>query len=329
MANNIRVLIASGDGANLEKRVKVTLPHINVLNLQYDATGITKEMIEYIENAEILLCDPPFFVECLSLKIPHKFKWVQVTWAGIDSLRNVIHSNKLELGCCLTRTGEGFGQLMGEYVLGHIISREHHFQELLLKQKQKEWSRAEFSNIRPLTSLTIGILGLGSIGSEVARMCKEMGMTVWALSRTKKMSAPYVDYLRTYEDLKELLSNSDYICNILPDTAETHNLLSGDVLKECQMKKSVLINIGRGTIISEESLVHAISEGWLGGAVLDVFVKEPLPSNSVLWSLDGVLITPHVSGPFSTKVADAFISNFRLYEAKKPLKYVVDWEKGY
>ncbi|PVD24410.1 hypothetical protein C0Q70_14892 [Pomacea canaliculata] len=267
MANNIRVLIASGDGANLEKRVKVTLPHINVLNLQYDATaGITKEMIEYIENAEILLCDPPFFVECLSLKIPHKFKWVQVTWAGIDSLRNVIHSNKLELGCCLTRTGEGFGQLMGEYVLGHIISREHHFQELLLKQKQKEWSRAEFSNIRPLTSLTIGILGLGSIGSEVARMCKEMGMTVWALSRTKKMSAPYVDYL---------------------------------------------------------------SEGWLGGAVLDVFVKEPLPSNSVLWSLDGVLITPHVSGPFSTKVADAFISNFRLYEAKKPLKYVVDWEKGY
>lgn len=147
---------------------------------------------------------------------------------------------------------------------------------------------------RSLSNLTLGILGLGDIGKEVAKYCKALGMTIWAMGRTERTELPPdVDHFRTQSGLKEVLESSDYICNILPSTPTTQNLLAGDVLEVCKSRQSVFINVGRGDVISEESLLKALKNGWIAGAVLDVFEKEPLPKDSELWDMPGVTITPH------------------------------------
>lgn len=106
----------------------------------------------------------------------------------------------------------------------------------------------------------------------------------------------YVDESFAVENLHECLQKCDYLCNILPSTPSTVGLLSGNVLQSCKEKQTVLINVGRGDVVSEESLLKALDHKWIGGAILDVFEKEPLPKDSALWTHPQVTVTPHVSG---------------------------------
>ena len=147
---------------------------------------------------------------------------------------------------------------------------------------------------RLLSELSIGILGLGDIGKEIARACKALGMRVWGVGRQEKQEKnPNVDHYRTLKCLPEVLQSCDYFCNVLPDTSATRNLLSGNTL-ECGKEKSpVFINLGRGNVIDEASLVNALQKGWISGAILDVFENEPLPKESPLWDMPQVTITPH------------------------------------
>ena len=145
-----------------------------------------------------------------------------------------------------------------------------------------------------MTDLSVGILGLGDIGKEIARVCKALGMTVWAVGRRQRQEKPpNVDQYRTLEFLPEVLQSCDYFCNVLPSTSVTYHLLSGNALECCSEKKPVFINIGRGDVIDETSLVNALQKGWISGAILDVFEKEPLPKDSPLWDMPQVTITPH------------------------------------
>lgn len=147
---------------------------------------------------------------------------------------------------------------------------------------------------RLMSQLSIGILGLGDIGKEIARVCKALGMTVWGVARREKQTKlSYVDYYRTLDFLPEVLQSCDYFCNVLPSTSSTYHLLSGNTLESGKEKKPVFINVGRGDIIDEASLVNAIQKGWISGAILDVFEKEPLPKDSALWDMPQVTITPH------------------------------------
>ncbi|XP_052765258.1 glyoxylate/hydroxypyruvate reductase B-like [Mya arenaria] len=150
----------------------------------------------------------------------------------------------------------------------------------------------------------------------------------------ERMQHDAVDQYVTIESLDEVLATVDYICCCLPGTPDTANMLSGDILKACCQKKPVLINTGRGDLIDEITLVTAIREGWLGGAVLDVNPAEPLPPDSPLWTLQNVLITPHISGytrdpRHIQRYVDVFVENYRRYCDGQPLMYEVDFEKGY
>ena len=148
-----------------------------------------------------------------------------------------------------------------------------------------------------MPKLTIGILGLGDIGQSVAKACKALGMSVWGVGRREKSDRPaFVDHYTTMSSLPDVLQSCDYVCNILPSTPATKYLLSGTVLESGKGNRPVLINIGRGDIIDEKSLVHALNEGWISGAILDVFEVEPLPKESALWNMPQVVITPHMSG---------------------------------
>ncbi|KAK7490617.1 hypothetical protein BaRGS_00018220, partial [Batillaria attramentaria] len=293
-----RVCIASAV-RDLTKHVKQLLPNVHVEDTHYArGSGVPAEMLSILRETEILLCDGDAFLWCLNNNATPKLKWAQSTWAGVDSVTKAFEYTKPTLDFHLTRPGEAFGAIMAEYVIGQIIAKERGFLRMAEKQQQKEWAMSEFNHFRPLSSLTIGLLGFGAIGKEVARVCKAMGIGVWAVNRTPgKSPSPDVDQFRLIEDLPEVLSSCDYICSILPSTPATRDMLSGDVLKHCQTRGSVLINIGRGSVISDDSLVKAVREGWIKGAILDVFNTEPLPADSPLWSLPNVVISPHVSGP--------------------------------
>lgn len=272
-----------------------------------------------ITQAEVVVADP-------ALVAPHldraaKLKWLQSTYAGVDSL----FQDSLRRDYQLTRIKGVFGPLMAEYVLAHILARERHLLELAHQQQARQWQRAVY---RQLSDLTLGILGVGDIGSAVARAAGAFGMTVWGL-RTRSEPVPGVERVFTPARLDEFLAGPDYLVNILPSTPDTRGLLSGATLGKCR-SSAVLINIGRGDIIDEASLVRAVEEGWIAGAVLDVFPEEPLPAESPLWSLPGVTITPHVAAlSLPGPIADVFEANLIRYRAGKPMLHLVDWWREY
>ena len=149
---------------------------------------------------------------------------------------------------------------------------------------------------RVMPKLTIGILGLGDIGEYVAKMCKALGMTVWGVGRREKSDRQdTVDHYTTISRLPEVLQSCDYVCNLLPSTPATKYLLSGRVLESGKDKRPVFINVGRGNVIDEKSLIYALDQGWISGAILDVCEVEPLPKESPLWKMPQVIITPHIA----------------------------------
>ena len=286
---------------------------------------LSDEDKQVLESAEVVLGDGTFISHCLPLI--QNAKWVHSTFAGVETIISVAATAPK---FTLTRhVGTSFGQQMGEYVLAQIMIRERNLYDINCSMNQCKWqvlTRAP----RMLPSLTIGILGAGSIGKRIAEMCKSMGMTVWALTRTNSNKVDFIDYNCQLPQLPQLLKSCDYVCNVLPSTSETKGLLDGDILKNCATKKSVLINLGRGDIIHESSLVHAINEGWVGGAILDVFGTEPLPKDSLLWNTPNICLTPHMSGLCNTEeTGSVFIANLSRYLADQPLKYVVDFSRGY
>ncbi|KAK3602936.1 hypothetical protein CHS0354_039355 [Potamilus streckersoni] len=317
----------------LAAAVRILLPKVEVIDVDLDSKGgyemVNKQKLE--ENAEILLADVPVIADIMYTN--KRLTWAQSTWAGIDAMQKHLDPNKAVPSFQLTRTGGAFSRLMSEYVLGYIIARERHILEVFQEQQKRNWTNAEFKMYRPLSQLRIGILGVGEIGKEIARSCKTFGMSVWGLTRTRPIGEKMcsaVDIYKSEEELPELLQSCDYICNVLPSTKDTQNLLSGDTLSRCQEKRGIFINIGRGTVIDDASLVNALRKNWIGGAVLDVFNNEPLPADSPLWSLPNVIITPHISGTSMPQpVAETFAANYTLYKEGKPLEFLYSWEHGY
>jgi phosphoglycerate dehydrogenase-like enzyme len=179
---------------------------------------------------------------------------------------------------------------------------------------------------------TIGIIGVGAIGKETAKIAKAFGMKVLGLRHSGK-AEEYVDEMYTSNQLDLLLPKCDYVVVTLPLTKETFHLFGAEQFK--QMKTSAyFINIGRGEIVNEEDLVMALKDGEIAGAGLDVFEKEPLSVDSPLWGMENVIITPHTAG--STEhynkrvVEDILIPNLKDYIlGKAPSINLVDFSKGY
>ena len=290
-----------------------------------NSSGLSDVDNSVLENAEIVLGDSPFIARNLGLF--KKVKWIQSTFAGVETI--VSEYTAAAPNFILTRqVGNAFGQQMGEYVLVQIMARERNLFGLECDMQQKKWQWRNWAP-RVLPSLSVGILGVGVIGRRIAQMCKAVEMEVWGLTRTRQ-DTPFVDHCHQLDELPCLLESCDYVCNTLPSTPHTKGMLNGDMLKHCAARKSVLINVGRGDVVSEESIIHAISKGWLGGAILDVFETEPLPEDSPLWTTPGVTITPHMSGlSTASEVASAFLENLKHYLTGQPLKNMVDFSHGY
>lgn len=218
---------------------------------------------------------------------------------------------------------------MAEYIIAQIIINERQFYQFWDNQKDSKWIRVEKEKGRILQNLTVGILGVGTIGSRVAKFLKQRGSTIYGFAKHPRSIEEFGDFDKIVTDISDLLMECDYLCNVLPSTSETRGLLNGNVLQKC-LKKPVFINIGRGDIIKEEDLIYALKEKWISKAVLDVFETEPLPPNNLLWKIPEVIITPHIGSITQHhQVAQCFTENYKRFLSGKELLYVVDWKQGY
>lgn len=257
-----------------------------------------------------------------------KLKWIQTPDAGVDGFldRDIIESSVI-----VTNTSGGIHAIsIAECVLEMMLMFVKKMPLCFQLKQERQWKT--FS-LTVLHSKTVGIVGLGSIGRQVARLAKGFGMRVLATRRSTRSATGTrnIDTLFSQDQLPQLLSDSDFVVLALPLTPETNNLIGEEEL--LTMKPTAyLINISRGNIVDEAALTRALEENWIAGAGLDVFVTEPLPIESRLWELPNVIFSPHVAAEiedYDVQATRLFADNLRRYLSGKRLRNVVDKKRGY
>lgn len=248
-------------------------------------------------------------------------KWVQLPSAGAEDWVKIRPDDLL-----LTKASGTFGIPIAEWVIGAMLmlARNMH----LYRDQQQEHRWQVQWNAREVMGSTVGILGLGDIGQQVARRAKALGCRVVGFRRHNQ-PVPFVDAILP---LEQVLAESDFLVMALPATAETKGLM--DARRMAQMKQGAyLINVGRGASVDEAALIGAIRSGHLAGAALDVTQQEPLPADSPLWEVPEVIIAPHASSISLEKNCDRrteiFCENLRRYLTGQPLINLVDRRAGY
>ena len=247
-------------------------------------------------------------------------RWVQSSWAGVTPLLDLGRSDYM-----LTGVKDTFGSQMAEYVLAYLLANELMIFERLGRQANRSWWDEPSGTLK---GKTLGIMGTGSIGRDIARMAQPFGMRITGFSRSGA-SVEGFERIFAGNQLNDFLAEPDYLVCVLPDTSGTRFLLDANAFRA--MKKSCyLVNVGRGALIDEEALGRALVKGELSGAVLDVFQTEPLSEESPLWHAPGLIVTAHVAAKsWPQDIARIFTENYRRYVEGEPLKYQVDFEKGY
>jgi phosphoglycerate dehydrogenase-like enzyme len=256
-----------------------------------------------------------------------KLKWIQVMSAGVDRYLN---DEVRKSPVTLTNVSGIHAIPISEFVLQLMLMFSKQAPLCFQLKQEKQWERLGTTGLR---SKTVGIVGLGHIGREVARLAKAFGMRVVATRRSvgQATSARYVDLLLPSEQLPRLLAESDFVVICVPLTPETDGLIGEEKLR--MMKPDAyLINVARGKVVDEEALVKALEEKRIAGAGLDVFATEPLPADSKLWELPNVILSPHISGGMEDYLAQAtkvFCENLRRYLSGRRLVNVVSKPHGY
>ena len=251
-----------------------------------------------------------------------KLKWIQIGAAGIEkSLFNAVLKSKV----IITNASGIHAGPVSEYVMSSILFFCKMLRDFEIFKKNKQWKQWEIAKkVIEIRGKTIGIIGYGSIGKEIAKKSKAFGMNVIATRRLQKKveSNKFVNQLVPISDLNVLLRDSDYIVISCPLTPLTTNLIS---LKEFKLMKpsAIIINVARGQVINQTELVTALENKIISGAVLDVFEKEPLEETSKLFNLDNVLLSPHISGNYPNyqkDMIDQFADNINRFVNGKVLK---------
>ncbi|MFY4775748.1 D-2-hydroxyacid dehydrogenase [Metabacillus sp. RGM 3146] len=262
-----------------------------------------------------------------SLQEENKLKWIQTWSAGVNSLP----LDTLEKKEVLLTSANGVHAFpISETIFALMLSLTRKIHAYVRNQQAKTWHHADLK--LEIHNKTIGILGIGAIGKETAKIAKAFGMKVLGLRHSGK-EEEYVDRMYTPEQLNEMLPDCDFVVVTLPLTKETEKMFGReqfDLMKDT----AIFINIGRGDIVVEEELIEALQQGSIAGAGLDVFEKEPLQESSPLWEMENVILTPHTAG--STEyydqrvIEDIFIPNLKQYvKGEEPSNNKISYEKGY
>lgn len=342
MTEDKKIKILSAISLNDEQAERIKALDHRIELHWYGRKDATRIPMELWRQAEILLTSgtalPP------AEETP-ALKWVQLNFAGVEKdFRQDVH---LREGVQLTSASGTMVSQMGEYVMMALLMLGHKAPDMLRYQQQKIWPEHRTEKLEPveLRGSTVGIVGYGSIGREVARLLYSYGAKVLATKRDvmhpeekgyvpEGLGDPQGNYFhRLYpnEALNGMLKECDFVVVSPPLTPETHQLISTEQF--AVMKPGVfLVNVSRGPVVDTDALIEAAKSGKLGGAVLDVFDEEPLPAESPLWEAPNVVITPHIAG-ISKKNMDAlvdlFVVNITRYLKGQDLLNLIDPENGY
>ncbi|MCA9896597.1 MAG: D-2-hydroxyacid dehydrogenase [Ardenticatenaceae bacterium] len=271
-------------------------------------------------------------------------QWVQTHYAGVDSLE----SSELWHSDLLITTASGVHAAnMAQYALTQILAWAHRVPNWFAYKQTKTWAKNRWDTFVPqeLRGKTLGILGYGSIGRELARLAKPFGLKILVTKQDARQlndtgfafpgqgdpNGDLPDRIYPSEATRSMLAECDFVVITLPLTERTRHLIDEEMLKAMK-PAAFLVNIGRGAIVNEADLVRGLKKGWLAGAGLDVFEEEPLPEDSPLWQLENVLLTPHISGftpHYDDRATDIFAENLRRYLAGEPLLNQVNRAIGY
>ena len=274
-----------------------------------------------------------------------RLRWVQLDTSGVDHVRNTaLWDSDVQI-----TTLNGVAPVnMAEFALMMMLAFGHRLSRMVEHQRRREWpSPAErWDRFMPseLRGATVGVVGYGSIGREIGRVAQALGMRVLAIRRSgtkqgETYCVPGLDVATGTEpestylpgQLAEMLPECDYVVLTVPYTPETHHMINANALRAMK-PTAVLINIARGGVVDEPALIEALREGCLAGAALDVFEEEPLPEESPFWTMENVIISPHVAGftpHYHERVMGVFSENLRRYLNGAPLLNRVDRTCGY
>lgn len=267
------------------------------------------------------------------LALAPNLRWLALPSAGAERiLRMGLTQARPDL--FITTASGVHGEPISEFVLSVMLIWARRWPEIMAAQREKRWPESQLELMGgELDGATLGIIGLGAIGRRIAQLGRAVGMRVVAQrhSATPGQPDPDVDALFAPDRLADLLGQADYVVISAPSTPETHHLITAERLR--QMKRSaVLINISRGELVDEAALIAALRDGTIAGAGLDVFETEPLPTESPLWSMPNVILSPHISGVtprYSTRLTTLFLENVARLRSGQPLRNVVDPARGY
>jgi len=307
--------------ATLEERHIAQIRSVDARIRVVAATDLARA-IELAPQAEIMV---GWNVPREAVQRAPKLRWIHSTAAGVDQL---LHPEVLEREIVIT-SSSGIHQPLVEHVFAMVLALTRRLHIAIRNQMHRRWERRQAMGDE-VRGKTMGVLGLGHIGAEIAEKAHVFGMRVIGTKRTPA-AVPYVDRIYPPDELREVLRASDVVVIALPLTPDTRGLL-GEAAFRAMKRTALVINIGRGPIVQEAALVQALQDGWIGGAGLDVFEREPLPADSPLWGMEHVIITPHVSGGWPGYM-DAAIpllcDNLRRYLDGAPMRNLVDKARGY
>jgi phosphoglycerate dehydrogenase-like enzyme len=252
-------------------------------------------------------------------------KWVQSASAGVEDL---LFPGLVESEVVVTNSRGVFDDAMAEYVLGLLLMFAKGLPGVLERQRRREWVSRDSERLAGKRLLVVGV---GSIGRAIAKACKGLGMTVRGVGTTARSGDAVFGLVFGADDLAGACAWADVVVNVLPSTPTTGHLFDETVFAG-MAPSARFVNVGRGSTVDQPALVRALEEGRLAGAALDVFEEEPLPSDSPLWSMPNVIVSPHMSADFAgwrETLVELFVENLQRYLTGRPLKNVVDKERGY
>jgi phosphoglycerate dehydrogenase-like enzyme len=295
--------------------------------------------LQALGRAEVMFMRPfPF-----DLSRAPRLRWIQLASAGLNRL---LGHPIMDSDVIVTTTSGIHATPIAEYALASMLAFFRRFPEMWGAQRQREWPANvwHFAG-QELRGKTVGIVGYGSIGQEVARLCHAFGMRILATKRRLDQQRPnrfsiaglgdpeaaFVDAWFSRMDMAALLRECDVVVICVPLTAETRGMIGAPELRAMK-STAYLLNVSRGAVLDEPALLQALKEGWIAGAGLDTTVEEPLPADSELWDMENVILTPHISAltpQLRVRGVELFCENLRRYLKGLPMLNVVDKEVGY
>ncbi len=306
------------------EHIQQRFPEVRVVHLNgYE--GLDQE----IEDAEIFV---GWSLRPAQLARARKLRWIHSTAAGVAQL---CYPELVASPVILTNASPVMAGPVAEHTLALILALARHIPSAVRYQEQAVWAQSRIWEEKPrpmeLEGTTLGLIGLGHIGRELATRARSFGMRVIAVKRDPSRGGECANRVFPPQDLDQMLKESDFVTVVAPETPATRHLIGAAAL--AAMKPTAyLINVSRGTLVDEAALVEALQAGRIAGAALDVAEREPLPPESSLWRAPNLLITPHLAASSERlwqRHAELLEDNVRRYLTGEPLRNVVNKAAGY